>query len=431
MSIRDIVNVQITRQTTPVSQRGFGVVMILGTHKVFNERIRYYQEADAILEDGFESTSPEYIAALAVLSQQPRPIQLAIGRRSVDDVVMTVATVADSTNYTTTINGTDFTINSGVGATAESIALALVGAINAGSEPVTAVDNVDGTYDLNADVTNDAWTLSFDENQTVADYVASDALQDDLTAVNEENDDWYGLVITSRVKQDVLDAAAWCEARIKLFGTASDDTDILDALSTTDIAFELSDAEYARTFVMYHDEAADIYPEAAWFGLQFPTPPGSTTWAFKTLATIPSVKLSATQRINAQNKNCNTYENRGGVSFAYQGKVAAGEFIDVIRGVDWLQARMTERIFSRLVNLPKIPYTDPGAAIVEAEIRAQLDVAIAQGLIAADPQYTVTIPKVADQAFNDRANRYFPNITFFATLAGAIHSLEVRGTVSV
>lgn len=431
MSIRDIVNVQITRQTTPVSQLGFGVVMILGTHKVFNERIRYYQEADAILEDGFESTSPEYIAALAVLSQQPRPIQLAIGRRSADDVVVTVSTVADSTNYTTTINGTAFTINSGVAATDESIATALVNAINGGSEPVTAVDNSDGTYDLNADVTNEAYTLSVDENQTVSALVASDALQDDLSAVSDENDDWYGLVLTSRVEQDVLDAAAWCEARIKLFGTASADTDILDAVSTSDIAFLLSDAEYARTFVMYHDDAATIYPEAAWFGKQFPTNPGSTTWAFKTLATIPSVKLTATQRINAQNKNCNTYENRGGVSFAYQGKVAAGEYIDIIRGVDWLQARMTERIFSRLVNLPKIPYTDPGAAIIEAEIRAQLDIGIAQDLIAADPQYTVTIPKVADQPFNDRANRFFPNITFFATLSGAIHSLEIRGTVSV
>lgn len=431
MSIRDIVNVQITRQTTPVSQLGFGVVMILGAHKVFNERIRYYQEADSILEDGFEATDPEYIAALAVLSQQPRPVQLAIGRRSVDDVVMTVATVADATNYTVTINGTDFTINSGVAATNITIAAALVSAINGGSEPVTAVDNLDGTYDLNADVANDAWTLAFDENQTVADYVASDALQDDLTAVNDENDDWYGLVLTSRVQQDVEDAAAWCEARIKLFGTASADTDILDALSTTDIGYVLSNAEYARTFVMYHDDAATIYPEAAWFGKQLPSDPGSTTWKFKTLATIPSVKLTDTQRINALAKNVNTYETRGGVNITNDGTVAAGEFIDIIRGVDWLQARMTERVYSKLVNTPKISYTDPGIAIIEAEIRAQLDIAILQGLIALDPAYTVTVPLVKNITFNDRANRELNNVKFFATLAGAIHSLRIEGTVSV
>lgn len=431
MGIRDIVNVQITRQTTPVSQLGFGVVMILGAHKVFNERIRYYQEADSLLDDGFQSTDKEYIAALAVLSQQPRPIQLAVGRRSVDDVTIEVTTVVDNTDYTTTINGTAFTINSGVSATNLTIAAALVGAINGGSEPVTASDNLDGTYDLTADVVNEAYTLTVDANQTVAALVASDALQDDLTAINDENDDWYGLMLTSRVVQDVLDAAAWTEARIKLFGTASDDANILSAVSTTDIAYQLSIAEYARTFVMYHDDAADIYPEAAWFGKQFPTNPGSTTWAFKTLATIPSVKLTDTQRINAQDKNCNTYETRGGVNITYQGKVSAGEFIDIIRGLDWLQARMTERIYSRLVNLPKIPFTDPGVAIIEAEIRAQLDIAIAQGLIAADPQYTVTAPLVKDVPFNDRANRYLPNVTFFATLSGAIHALEVRGTVSV
>lgn len=431
MGIRDIVNVQITRQTTPVSQLGFGVVMILGTHKVFNERIRYYQEADAILDDGFLSTDPEYVAALAVLSQQPRPIQVAIGRRSVDDVVVNVDTVELNTVYTVTINGTAFTFNSGGTPTAITIAAGLVAAINGGSEPVTATDNLDGTFDLAADVTNIAYTLVVDANMSLDTLVASDALQDDLTAVNDENDDWYGLMLTSRVEQDVLDAAAWTEARIKLFGTASDDVDILSAVSTTDIGFLLSDAEYARTFIMYHDDAADIYPEAAWFGKQFPTNPGSTTWAFKTLATIPSVKLTDTQRINAQAKNVNTYETRAGVNITYQGKVAAGEFIDIIRGLDWLQARMTERIYSRLVNLPKIPFTDTGVAIIEAEIRAQLDIAILQGLIAANPQYTVTVPLVKDVPFNDRANRFLPNVTFFATLAGAIHALEVQGTVSV
>lgn len=431
MGIRDIVNVQITRQTTPVSQLGFGVVMILGTHKVFNERIRYYQEADAILDDGFLSTDPEYVAALAVLSQQPRPIQVAIGRRSVDDVVVNVDTVELNTVYTVTINGTAFTFNSGGTPTAITIAAGLVAAINGGSEPVTATDNGDGTFDLAADVANVAYTLVVDANMSLDTLVASDALQDDLTAVNDENDDWYGLMLTSRVEQDVLDAAAWTEARIKLFGTASDDVDILSAVSTTDIGFLLSDAEYARTFIMYHDDAADIYPEAAWFGKQFPTNPGSTTWAFKTLATIPSVKLTDTQRINAQAKNVNTYETRAGVNITYQGKVAAGEFIDIIRGLDWLQARMTERIYSRLVNLPKIPFTDTGVAIIEAEIRAQLDIAILQGLIAANPQYTVTVPLVKDVPFNDRANRFLPNVTFFATLAGAIHALEVQGTVSV
>jgi hypothetical protein len=431
MSINDIVNVQITRQTTPVSQLGFGVVMILGTHKVFNERIRYYQEADSILDDGFLSTDPEYIAALAVLSQQPRPAQLAIGRRSVDDVVINVDTVELNTVYTVTINGTDFTFNSGGTPTDITIAAGLVAAINGGAEPVTATDNLDGTFDLEADVTNEAYTLVVDENMSVDALVASDAIGDDLTAVNDENDDWYGLVITSRVAQDVLDTALWVEARVKLFGTSSDDVNILSAIATSDIAYLLSDAEYARTFVLYHDDAATIYPEAAWFGKMLPTLPGAATWAFKTLATIPSVKLTDTQRINAQAKNANTYELRGGVNFTYQGKVAEGEYIDTIIFVDWLKARMTERIFSRLVNSPKIAYTDEGAGIIEAEIRAQLDIGIAQGGIAANPQYTVTVPLVKDQPFNDRANRFFGNITFFATLAGAIHVIEIRGTVSV
>jgi len=343
MSIQDIVDVQITRETTAVSQLGFGTFMILGEHTVFPERIRFYQTADSILDDGFLATDPEYIAASSALSQNPRPVRVAIGR------------------------------------------------IDAGDASLT----------------------------------------DSLNAVSQENDDWYGFAITSRLQADVEEAAAWTEAEIKIFGSASDDVEILNASSTTDIGAVLQAAGYARTFVMYHDEAATAYPEAAWFGVQLPTAPGSSTWAFKTLAGIPVVDMSSTQRTNAFNKNVNTYELRGGVNITKDGQVSSGEYIDIIRGVDWLQARMTERVYLLLTNSPKIPYTDAGVGIVEAEVRAQLDAAIAQGVIAIDPAYTVTVPLVKNISTNDKANRFLPDVRFEGTLQGAIHSIRIRGIVRI
>jgi len=73
--------------------------------------------------------------------------------------------VIDSTDYTTTINGTPFVYNSGVGATAASIALGLVTAINLGAEPVTAVNGGSGVYTITAD--DAAFTLNVDANQFI------------------------------------------------------------------------------------------------------------------------------------------------------------------------------------------------------------------------------------------------------------------------
>lgn len=347
MSLRDIVDVQITRETTAVSRVGFGTLLVIGEHAVFGERIRFYQSTDAALTDGFDASDPEYKALAAAFSQQPRPRQVAIGRKTAEE----------------------------------------------------------------------DWT-------------------DALVAIAAENNDWYGLAITDRDEAAVLEVAAWVETQRKLFGTATQDAETLE-VTTGDIGAQLAALNYARTFTMYHPDANNVFPEAAWFGKQLPTDPGSTTWKFKSLAGVVATQLTATQRTNADNKNVNTYEPIGGVDITREGVVAEREFIDVIRGVDWLEARMTERIYSRLVNLPKIPYTDAGVQVIEAEIRAQLEQAVARQVIAppdidtgADA-FTISVPRVSTIPFNDRAMRRLPDVTFRATLAGAIHSIEIRGTVTV
>jgi hypothetical protein len=166
-------------------------------------------------------------------------------------------------------------------------------------------------------------------------------------------------------------------------------------------------------------------------GDRFPSSPGSSTWMFKTLVGITVDSITSTQSTNIRNKNGNTYETVGGVNITREGKVASGEYIEVIRGVDWLESRMEERIYSRFVNLPKIPYTNAGIAIIEAEVRAQLQEAVVAGVIDGEQAITVTVPLISEISVNDRANRILPAITFEAKLAGAIHKATVRGTVTV
>jgi hypothetical protein len=98
---------------------------------------------------------------------------------------------------------------------------------------------------------------------------------------------------------------------------------------------------------------------------------------------------------------------------------------------------MTAAIFDVLANADKIPHTDEGATAIEGASRATLDDFIVSDFLAARPEvydgqpYEVVIPKVADQTQANRANRIFADITFRASLAGAIHEVEVQGTVAV
>jgi hypothetical protein len=141
--------------------------------------------------------------------------------------------------------------------------------------------------------------------------------------------------------------------------------------------------------------------------------------------------LTTTESLNARNKDANTYEAIAGVNITREGTMASGEFIDVIRGVDWLHARLQERIYSRLVNLDKIPFTDAGIAIIEAEVRAQLQTGIDNGFLTANPAPTVTVPLAADVSANDKASRLLPDIEFTAYLAGAVHKVQIDGVVTL
>ncbi|MCK4522415.1 MAG: DUF3383 family protein [Nanoarchaeota archaeon] len=436
MSLKEIVNVTITRETKAVSRVGFGTLMILGRHKRFNARLQYFSSLTG-MAGVFNTTDAEYIAATVLFSQNPSVVRVAIGRRKTgDNCILSITDVQNNTDYEALINGTSFKITSGGAATAILIAAALVAAINGGAEPVTATDNLDGTFDLDPDVAGIPYSVKEDSKITLSGLTTPDPVATDLTAVQEEQSDWYGLALTWRTQADVEAAAAWTEANVapKTFGAASSDANIIDttdAADSTTIAAVLKANNYARTFCIYSGEAGTKYPECAVFGQFMPLDAGSYTVMFKTLAAIVADDLSETQSINARAKNCNVYEEIGGVDIVREGKVAEGEYIDVIVFVDWVQARMTERIYAKMVNLPKVPYTDEGVGVIETEIKGVLSLGIDRGGLAADPPYTVTAPDVADVPTQDKADRLLPDIKFRGTLAGAIHATDINGVVAL
>ena len=343
--------------------------------------------------------------------------------------------------YTVRINSAEinFTSSSDV-QDASTIVTGLINAINDSTADVSATENPnnDETFFVTANNGNFIITVS-EQIMSVAvglnlePLVASGSVTDDLDAIELANNDWYALAYTGRTPSTVESIANWVETRIKIFGTASSDSDIIDlqAGENSSIAAILNSSGLVRTFVMYHQDADFDFPEAAWFGRVLPTDPGSVTWKFKTLNSITFSELTTNQSKNARDKNANVYEFIGGVSITREGTMAQGEFIDIIRGVDWLQARIQEFVYQLLVNSPKVPYTNAGITAVEAEVRRALTLGVTNNFIADDPQFVVETPDVSDVSPTDKANRILRNVTFNATLAGAVHAVNIEGIISI
>ena len=265
---------------------------------------------------------------------------------------------------------------------------------------------------------------------------------DELTLIANADNSWYFLVVTERDATKVKDVAAWANLLVKQFHTASADVNIHDSAISTDIAAFFEDLEYDRVQVVFNELAANTYPEVAWIAVLATKTPGAATWNFKTLTDVtPSTTLTDAQRTTVlTTKKANLYTTVGGRNIMREGQMANGEFIDLVHGTDYLEGQMTDAIFDVLAEAAKVPFTDEGVAMVEGAIRATLDNAIADGFLADSTKganlysgqpYSVTVPKVADVSLANRASRILPDITFKATLAGAVHEVEVEGTVAV
>ena len=325
-----------------------------------------------------------------------------------------------------TPNGTRIPANS------SEVTNALIALINAGSEPVTASpsgSSPDENLVLTADNAGEPFTTTVTTNMTLVHTTANVGVQTDLQNIYDSGDigkSWYALCLVSRVESDVLEAAIWIQANKRIFVTASSDVNVKSAL-TTDIASQLKALSYDRVAVIYSADAAN-YPDAAWLGRMLPKDPGSATWCHKVLTGITIDELTDTEENNLQGKNCNYYITRGGGGRTHWGYTAEGEWIDVIRGIDWIEARMQEEVYALVIAVDKIPYTNKGIGMVGTPIEQVLIQAQDREIL---DSYEITLPDAADFTATQKQSRILTGITFTGVLAGAVHSTAINGSVSV
>lgn len=252
-----------------------------------------------------------------------------------------------------------------------------------------------------------------------------------LTTVNESNPGFYAVFIADRDSASLAEAGDWANANKKFFfGGTSDET-------------ALTGRNVDREAYIVHNEA-DKYPECAWAGMNLPKDPGSITWKWKSLNGQNAANYTLTELNTIRDANGQTITEVGGVAVVNEGKCTSGEFIDVIRGQDWVKARIEENLYQLFISNDKIAMDNVGIAQVESTIRSVLKMAGNRGIIAKatteteltksddkEFMYQVTVPRREDITVNDRANRILPGVEFIYYLAGAIHEAEVKGKITV
>lgn len=255
---------------------------------------------------------------------------------------------------------------------------------------------------------------------------AASAYADDIDDIIDASDDWYALVPLDKAKANIIALAAKIEGLKKIMFAVTADADVKNGVAGN-VAKTLEAATYDRTLLLYSEET-DNWANAALAGKCLSEDPGSITFKFKTLNGITADTLTETQITNISGDKCNYYTLVGGVNIIQEGVVASGEYADVIRDIDWLEARIKEDVFEMLANAKKVPYTDAGVAQVENVLRGRLQNAVTVGVLST---FSISTPKVSTISSADKLARTLPDVTFDGTLSGAIHKVEINGAVTV
>jgi len=248
---------------------------------------------------------------------------------------------------------------------------------------------------------------------------------------------WYVALAAGIPESEYENCAKWTEAHTKLFGY----TFLSEEDSVPDLYFRshgwcgLERGDQEPEDVPVSNQYAHVAATAR--GLSFPA--GSETWAFKRVAGISPLNNDTTLETQLQEGRSNIISRRAGRIITMFGQVRGGEWIDVIRGRDWLENDMQLRIANLLFMEPKIPYTNPGIGKVENQMRASLAAAQARGIVSPDeydtdgnliPGFVVRVPNAATITPTQRASRNLVDCRFTARLAGAIHAVRVDGVLT-
>jgi hypothetical protein len=489
--IKRFVDVEITKESSRISAAAFGDLLVVTDSALLSttRRVRQFTTAQSV-SDFFGASSEEYKAADAFFFQDPaltnHPEKLYFGRfadaataallECGDSPLTTIATWAAVTDGEFTIDidggtvnatGLDFSsvtslddvatvIDTELGANGDCYYLGgrfnINSATTGASSTITVLDTVaapagtdiSGSGFLDGDIAQGPTNLG---GSILSQGQALETFADGLTAIENIDNSWYAMGALKKYRDVTAteNMADEIESRRKMFLIATNDSNVLVNGSTSTFSYYVRNANYKRSATIYHDNS-NLYPDMSWMGQQLPKDVGKTNWAFRELAGIaegaesdvPAVALTQAEIDAAYSVNCNVYTETLAAAFVHPGLMGGGrnadkdgEWIDIVRDIDFLQARVEEGLISLLLEKDIIPFTNAGISMVDNRLKSRLDeFGVKQGILV-EGSVVTSFPKRSDVSTADRDNRILPDGAFTGELQGAVGKVIVRAKVFI
>lgn len=499
LPVSSIVAVSIFLTPPPAQFGNFNIPLILGdTPNVIDvkERLRTYTSLSQVATD-FGTTAPEYLAAQLYFGQSPQPQTLYIGRwaktatpglnrggalsaaqqqmsnwtsitagqfkvsidnsavtnvtcgtfaaqtnlNGVASIIQTALQAVGSGGFTAATciwNGSQFIIRSGTTGILSSVSALTAGTAN----------------DISAQLLMTAGTLTY-----LQPGIAPESAVAAVTLFDTQiNTAWYGLTFAAGTNnQDIADSdhqavAAYIEGATNphIYAITTQNTSAIVSPDTTSIGAVLKTLGYNRSFVQY--SSSNPFAVASMLGrmatVNFDGNSTTITLMFKQEPGITAEVLTPTQAAALNSNNYNYFAAFNNNTFIIvNGKVASGQFIDTIWGVDWLANNIQGNVYNLLYGSNKVPQTDAGMHQIATAIEASLAQGVNNGLLAPgtwqaagfgqlvtgqflQKGYYVYQPPLATQSQTDRAARKSVPFQVAAKLAGAVHSVNITLNVN-
>ena len=448
MAYRDSVISNISLATTAAESPSFTNILFVASHAYYENRITAFSSFDEVREL-IPSGSNAYNALRLAFSQPngaPQPIFL--GRRQVDDVTLTPSAdrIGRITQYNVTVTSTEGAVTATYTSTTADDAEAIVNALDAAITQTDITATVSGTGAdaklVIAPTTTVIFTVTGVSNLDSS-FTSTESAADLLNALLDENDDdWYALATEDHTEAFVLDMAAEIEAtgggnKPKVYAVSTQDAETITPLVSPadDLLGKLQELGYLRTFPIWSHNADTVFPEVGYLAYNAIYDAGVTTYKFMQLRGIgvsedpvTGKPLSSAKRGYIDDRNGNYLSFERGVLFSREGKVSGGEWFDVVIARDWMNDQIEARLTTLLINQAggKIPFTNAGKQqvinVVDSVLKLGVDLKILSGYDG------TTIPE--NTPFADQAARILKQVKFTGFLAGAVHFIDISGTLT-
>ena len=191
-------------------------------------------------------------------------------------------------------------------------------------------------------------------------------------------------------------------------------------------------SEFDRAVCVVH---GDPLAAAAIVGATAGKRAGSITYKNIIIAGVAPELISASELGGLHAAGCITIVSKAGDIVTSDGISASGEFIDIIDSRDYIITQLEYQTQKLLNQSDKIPFTNPGIAQLESVAVNVLRGAFNNGIIGLNddgsPAYTVSYAVRAETTPEDRAERKYFGGRFSFELAGAVHTVTIRGEIII